>query len=446
MNLKRARQLNSNSYNKGPVVYWMSRDQRTKDNWALLFAQQQAIEKKSQLVVIFSLYPKYKNINLRQIDFMFKGLQVVEDNLNKLNIQFTLVNGFPDKTIPEFIKKEKVGMLITDFSPLLPTQNRKHKIAKQINIPFYEVDTHNIIPVWITSPKQEFAAYTIRPKINKVLSDFLDEFQSLKKHPYNNESKVKINWANELKKLNPDPSIKPLEYLSGEDNALKALFYFLEHKIDSYNEKRNDPTEDAQSDLSYYLHFGQLSSQRVALEINEMEISRGNKNAFLEELIIRKELSDNYCFYNQNYKSIKGLPEWALKSIEIHKNDKREVLYSLDQLEKAQTHDELWNASQLEMIHKGKTHGYMRMYWAKKILEWTKSTQQAIEFCIYLNDTYQLDGRDPNGYVGILWSVGGLHDRAWFDRPIFGKIRYMNYNGAKSKFNVQKYIEQNTYD
>lgn len=446
MNLKRARQLNRCIYEKGPVVYWMSRDQRTKDNWALLFAQQQALEYKVPLVVIFSLYPNYKNINLRQIDFMFKGLEVVEQNLNRLDIQFILLNGFPDKTISAFIKKEKAGMLITDFSPLQPSQKRKQKIANQIAIPFYEVDTHNIVPVWIASPKQEFGAYTLRPKINKLLSEFLEEFTQLKKHPYIYKKQSKINWEKELKDLNPDPSVKPLNYPSGEDYALKALYKFLEQKIDNYNQKRNDPTEDAQSNLSYYFHFGQLSSQRVALEINEMGISRENKNAFLEELIVRKELSDNYCFYNKNYKNILGAPAWALKTIELHKNDKREIIYSLDQLEQAQTYDELWNASQLEMIHKGKTHGYMRMYWAKKILEWTKSTQQAIDYCIYLNDKYQLDGRDPNGYVGIMWSICGLHDRAWFDRPIFGKIRYMNYNGAKSKFNVQKYIEQNTYD
>lgn len=446
VNTKRTILLNNKSYSSGPIVYWMSRDQRTKDNWALIFAQEQALEKKVPLLVIFSLYPKYKNINLRQIDFMFKGLQVVEKNLKKLNIPFILLTGKTEQIICDFVKKEKIGMIVTDFSPLLPSRKRKEKIANQISIPFYEVDTHNIVPVWIASPKQEFGAYTIRPKVNKLLSEFLEEFILLKKHPYTYEKSFKeVIWEKELKTLNPDSSVKPLDIPSGENNAIKAMHNFLTKRLDNYDEKRNDPTENGQSNLSYYLHFGQLSSQRVALEMGELAIDRKDKDAYLEELIVRKELSDNYCFYNKNYKSIKGLPNWALKTIDEHKDDKREITYTLDQLEKAQTHDELWNASQLEVVHKGKIHGYMRMYWAKKILEWTKSTQQAIDFCVYINDKYELDGRDPNGYVGILWSVGGLHDRAWFDRPIFGKIRYMSYNGAKSKFNIKKYIAQNQF-
>lgn len=166
------------------------------------------------------------------------------------------------------------------------------------------------------------------------------------------------------------------------------------------------------------------------------------KRAFLEELIIRRELSDNFCFYNEDYDNFKGFPEWAKKTLQKHKNDKREYLYSAIEFERALTHDELWNAAQMEIVRKGKMHGYMRMYWAKKILEWSESPEKAMEIAIYLNDRYGLDGRDPNGYTGIAWSIGGVHDRAWNERKIFGKIRYMSHGGCKSKFDVEKYIEQ----
>ncbi len=165
------------------------------------------------------------------------------------------------------------------------------------------------------------------------------------------------------------------------------------------------------------------------------------KDAFLEELIIRRELSDNFCFYNPRYDSFDGFPEWARKTLNEHRKDRRPYLYSLEQFETAQTHDKLWNAAQTEMVKRGKMHGYMRMYWAKKILEWTPSPEVAMEVAIHLNNRYELDGRDPNGYAGIAWSIGGVHDRAWNERNIFGKIRYMSYNGCKSKFNIEGYVE-----
>jgi len=156
--------------------------------------------------------------------------------------------------------------------------------------------------------------------------------------------------------------------------------------------------------------------------------------------VVRRELSDNYCFYNRAYDSTAGFPRWARETMEVHKNDPREYIYPLADFEAARTHDQLWNAAQNEMVYTGKMHGYMRMYWAKKILEWTQSPEQAMEFAIYLNDKYLLDGRDPNGYSGIAWSIGGVHDRAWGERPVFGKVRYMSYKGSKSKFNIEAYM------
>jgi deoxyribodipyrimidine photo-lyase len=218
------------------------------------------------------------------------------------------------------------------------------------------------------------------------------------------------------------------------------MYEFIQNRIEQYPEQSNDPNQNAISHMSPYLHFGQISAQRIALEVQKADISDEAREAYLEQLIIRRELTDNYCFYNDNYDSIDGFPDWAKKTIAEHKNDEREYVYKLEEFEKAQTHDDLWNAAQKEMVKKGKMHNYMRMYWAKKILEWTESVEDAFKIALYLNDKYELDGRDPNGYVGVAWSVGGVHDRAWQERDIFGKIRYMSYNGCKRKFDVERYI------
>jgi deoxyribodipyrimidine photo-lyase len=313
-----------------------------------------------------------------------------------------------------------------------------------MGIPFYEVDAHNIVPCWIASPKQEYTAATFRPKIKLVLPDFLREFPNLMRHPLSWKGKRKRNdWKKILEDLKVDTIVPEVSWLKpGAKAAGNALKKFIQRKLNDYPAARNDPTKDCQSNLSPYLHFGWISAQRVALEVQKSDVPQQAKQAFLEELIVRRELSDNFCFYKPEYDSVDAFPAWAKKTLAEHRDDERRHLYSLDEFEQARTHDDLWNASQMEMVKTGKMHGYMRMYWAKKILEWTASPEEALQFAIYLNDRYELDGRDPNGYTGISWSIGGVHDRAWPSRPIFGKIRYMSYNGCKSKFDVQAYIDK----
>lgn len=230
----------------------------------------------------------------------------------------------------------------------------------------------------------------------------------------------------------------------GEVEAKKILYKFIKTKLNFYVNDKNNPTKDVLSNLSPYIHFGQIFAQRITWEIiNSKEISKSSKDVFIEELIVRKELADNFCYYNEHYDSPNGFHPWAQKTLNSHLIDKREYIYSLKDLEDAKTHDELWNAAQLEMLQSGKMHGYMRMYWAKKILEWTETPFDAQKIAITLNDKYELDGRDPNGYAGIAWSLGGIHDRPWgLERPIFGLVRYMNYSGAKRKFNVEAYINK----
>ena len=444
INEKRIRILHKGIKRNGPVVYWMSRDQRVYDNWALLFSQQLALGGKNDLVIVFSLVPEFLGATIRQYDFMIKGLMEVEKELKKYNIPFIVLLGNPSVEIPKLINKHKASNLITDFDPLKIRIKWKNEIANNIVIPFYEVDAHNIVPCFYVSQKQEFGAYTIRPKIHKNLPEFLDEFPNLKIFKRSSEfSSNKIDWKEVYTSLKVNESVKPVDWINpGESAAHKTLKTFIENKFDKYAELRNDPNSNVVSNLSPYLHFGQISAQRIALIISSIG-SHPSSESFTEELIVRKELSDNFCYYNPNYDSFNGFPLWATKTLNDHKKDEREFVYSFKTFEQAKTHDDLWNAAQIELVNTGKMHGYMRMYWAKKILEWSKSPEDGLKIAIYLNDKYELDGRDPNGYVGCAWAIGGVHDRAWGERRIYGKIRYMNRNGAKRKFDIDKYISRN---
>jgi len=443
INEKRIRLPKDGTETNGPVIYWMSRDQRAHDNWALLFAQKLALEKKRNLAVTFSLVPEFLDATLRQYDFMLKGLMEVEKELKRFNIPFFILLGNPKEEIPKFIKESKASNLVTDFDPLKIKRKWKNDISKKIKVPFYEVDAHNIIPCFYVSQKQEFGAYTIRPKIHKNLPEFLDDFPKLKKMKSSDSfSANKIDWESVYNSLKVNEKVNPVDWLKpGEEAAHKKLKKFIEKSLDTYENLRNDPNAGVLSKLSPYLHFGQISAQRVVLIVSGLG-NHPSAESFLEELIVRRELSDNFCYHNVNYDSFRGFPGWAEKTLNEHRKDEREFVYSLKEFEKATTHEDLWNAAQKEMLITGKMHGYMRMYWAKKILEWSKSPEEALKTAIYLNDKYELDGRDPNGYTGCAWAIGGLHDRAWAERPVYGKIRYMNRNGAKRKFDVEKYVKR----
>jgi len=444
MKQERIRLLKDGVRKKGPVLYWMSRDQRAHDNWALLYAQEMALRAKAPLGVVFCLVSEFLGASIRQYSFMLKGLKETEQYFKEKQIPFILLEGPPVKRLPEFAHQHGISALVTDFDPLRIKKEWKKKVAQQIKIPFFEVDAHNIIPCWHASPKKEFAAYTFRPKVKRILDEFFEPFPPLKKHPIPWKAEyAPTDWEDARKSPKVDRKVAEIEWLKpGEKEAKRILKNFIKNKLSDYDQGRNDPNRDAPSDLSPYLHFGQVSAQRIALEVLKDGAKDQNQDAFLEELIVRRELADNYCYYNADYDIFKGFPDWAKKTLNEHRKDKREYVYSYKQFEEGKTHDALWNAAQKQMIKTGKMHGYMRMYWAKKILEWTKSPERAQKIAIDLNDKYELDGRDPNGYAGIAWSIGGVHDRAWFNRPIFGKIRFMSAKGALSKFDVNAYISK----
>ncbi|XP_016844206.1 deoxyribodipyrimidine photo-lyase isoform X3 [Nasonia vitripennis] len=447
-NKKRVRILTDSdevsSESKG-IVYWMFRDARVHDNWAMLFAQKIALKNKVPLHVCFCILPKFLDATIRHYKFLLEALEEVEKDCKELNINFHLLHGEPNTAIINFVEKYKMGAVIADFFPLrLPLfwlEDIKKKLPKKI--PLCQVDAHNIVPCWVASEKLEYAARTIRNKINSKLDEFLTEFPPVIKHPHTSDQKFdKINWDTALDDVLVDKSVDKITWAkAGYKGGIAELDKFLKIRLRIYDEKRNNPIFNALSNLSPWFHFGMISVQRCILEAKKYK-SQYNKSveAFMEEAIVRRELSDNFCFYNEHYDSLKGAYDWARETLNQHRNDKRDYIYTLNELENGLTHDDLWNAAEIQLVKEGKIHGFLRMYWAKKILEWTETPDDALKWSIYLNDKYSMDGRDPNGYVGCMWSICGVHDQGWRERPVFGKIRYMNYKGCERKFDVQAFV------
>jgi len=443
------------------VVYIMSRDQRLQDNHALLAAQQDAITQKLPLYIYFNLLPKSGVRAREHFIFMLDGLKELSENAHKLNIGFVIWHGKLVNNLEKFCKEYAPASLYFDFSPLNGPRQAHKLFAKQADIPCYEVDTHNIIPVYVASDHQEFAAHTFRSKVHALLAKYLIEPEKLIRHPFDPIKADQPSWQFE-DLLNVIPANKvTYQFTSGEAAAHAALKKFIENKLAHFAQDRNNPTVDGTSNLSPYLHYGHISSLRVALEVlsqvkhepllfREARMASAGQgpslidgmNALFEEMIVRKELSDNFCFFAKSYDTFAGAPAWATDSLAQHIHDNREYAYTLSEWEQAKTHDPAWNAAQKQLTSVGKMHGYMRMYWAKKILEWSKTPEDALKTALYLNDHYSIDGGDPNGYVGILWSIAGLHDRPWTERPVFGKIRYMNYEGLKRKFDIESYCKK----
>ena len=444
MNEERVRLLKSGIERQGPVLYWMSRDQRACDNWALLYARGLAVKRKVPLLVAFCLVPDFLGATARHYDFMLRGLRETDETLRRKNIPFYLLRGDPPSEIPALVNRLGVGVLVTDFDPLRIKRDWKRTVCDRVTVPIREVDAHNIVPCWRTSEKQEFGARTIRPKIRRHLPVFLEDFPPLRRIAGQWPGRCPdIDWRGLFRKAGGSADGgQGAGPAPGTKEGTKALREFIANGLGDYAVRRNDPVADGQSHLSPYLHFGQISAQRTALEVGKSGTDGPSKEAFLEELVVRRELADNFCFYNERYDSCEGFPAWARETLDRHRLDRRPYLYSLHEFENARTHDDLWNAAQTEMVRHGRMHGYMRMYWAKKILEWAESPEEAVRIAIYLNDRYELDGRDPNGYTGIAWSIGGVHDRAWGERKVFGKIRYMSYQGCRHKFDTDEYIRR----
>lgn len=392
-------EFNNKEIKQGSIVYLMEREIRIIDNFALQFAIQKSNELNQPLKTICARpFYEYKP----KQGFIDNQINEVKKNFLKFDFDFEICE---EKDIPEHLSKLDISLLIFDFNPLL---NRDYLANKDYKI--YEIDGHNIVPARFLSDKQEYNAMTMRKKIYYKIFPFLTE--------YDNFTNIKTE-------------------------ADLLLDDFIQNKLPQYAEFKNNPSKNVLSGLSKYMNLGFISSQRAALEVIKSNAEDINKAVFLEELIIQKELSDNFCLYCRNYKTLDCIPLWAKNSLMEHENDLRVYNYKLTDFENAKTHDRLWNAAQIQLINDGGIHGYLRMYWAKKILEWSQSPQTALDIAIYLNDKYSYDSPSPSAYAGILWAIGALHDRAFRNFPVTGKIRRMTYDSLKHKFNIEDYISQN---
>eukprot|EP01033_Poteriospumella_lacustris_P002510 gene2510-1820_t len=376
---------------------------------------------------------------------MVEGLKEVESQLRNLDIPFHLLFGNPLETIPQFVKEKHSALLVTDFSPLRVGQGWVTGVSDVLDssssIPVIQVDAHNIVPCWVASPKLEYSARTFRGKIVPKIAEYLREVPPPTSNPSGSLDIDPIDWDAAMSRLEINREVGPVSWIRpGYTAAQEMLNDFIASRLKDYGENRNDPNKNAVSHLSPYIHFGHLSVEKAVITLKAMKKGGSSVDSFIEEAVVRRELTDNFCYYNPNYDSLEGCYEWAKETLEAHRRDPRPIVYTREQFEAATTHDDLWNAAQLQMVKEGKMHGFLRMYWAKKILEWSATPDDALAIAIYLNDKYELDGRDPNGYVGCMWSIGGIHDQGWGERAIFGKIRYMNYQGCQRKFDVKKFV------
>ncbi|MFL6449842.1 MAG: deoxyribodipyrimidine photo-lyase [Bryobacteraceae bacterium] len=433
------------------VLYWAQANRRVDANHGLVYAVE--IANRLELPVLWyeGVTCVYPYANDRVHTFLLQGVPETARRLKKAGIGYAFHLRKARDSKPSYLPDlaKEAAAVVTDDYPILIIREHNAQMPAKVDVPYYAVDSSCIVPM-STFEKREFAAYTIRPKIHRLLPRFLQPPDPLRvKVRYRGPTPdfhIEVTEANipELVRSSEiDHSVAPsVSFDGGRLEAEKLLRYFLENNLKRFDRDRNQPAEHATSHLSPYLHFGQMSSLEVALAVKEHAGKHHlMADGYLEELIVRRELSFNYVRHVDRPDRLENLPEWAQQTMNMHAQDKRDPLYSAMQMEAAETYDDLWNATQKEMLLRGKIHGYYRMYWGKKILEWSKTYQEAVNFMIDSHGKYALDGRDPNTYTNVLWCFG-LHDRAWGERPIFGKIRYMSRASTKRKTNSKAYIDE----
>jgi deoxyribodipyrimidine photo-lyase len=433
------------------VLYWMQMYKRTTRNHALNFAVVMANERKLPLVVYEGLKYYYPWANDRLHTFILEGVAEKREEFSKKGIRYVFYlqqdNKSPGNTVARIAKE--AALIVTDDFPCFIIPHHNKVIAERAEIPVYAVDSNGMIPM-SKLEKEEYAAYTIRPKIRKLWPEYSKPFKDAKIKIEKPRLKVDCpetlvtdkNIAELVAACDIDHSVKPSPlYHGGNKNAKARLKLFLEEIFPTYEETRNEAAADGSSRLSMYLHFGFISVYEIVEAVNKLKSApKESTRVFLEELVVRRELSFNFTRHNPKYDSLECLPAWVQQTMREHVDDAREIIYSLEELENCQTHDEVWNAAQRELAETGGMHNYVRMLWGKNVIAWTKNYEEAFAILEHLNNKYAIDGRNPNSYAGILWCFG-KHDRPWFERPVFGKIRYMNSNGTRRKIDAPKYIE-----
>jgi deoxyribodipyrimidine photo-lyase len=449
---ERVLQLNDKPINEKAryVLYWMQMYKRVDNNHSLIYAIRRANELKLPLVVYEGLKNYYPWASDRIHTFILEGVEEKRKAFEALGIRYVFYlqqdASSPQNTVAALARD--AALIVTDDFPcfIIPEHNRR--IAERAEIPVFAVDSNGVVPM-SKFDKEEYAAYTIRPKIKKLLDRYL------KPLPFETVDVASVGLAvdcpetivtsetirNLVSACDIDHSVPASgHYRGGTIEGRKRLRKFVDEILPEYDTARSKPDRDGSSRLSAYLHFGFLSPLEIALSVRDADAPQESIDAYLEELIVRRELSYNMTLFNDKYDSLDALPAWVHKTMRAHAGDDRTHLYSLEQLEAGETHDELWNAAQREMVVTGEMHNYVRMLWGKNVIAWSPSYEVAFETLVHLNNKYCLDGRNPNSYCGILWCFG-KHDRPWMERPVFGQIRYMTSGSTGKKFDSKKYIE-----
>ena len=426
------------------VLYWMQQSQREQSNPALECAARWANRLGKPLVVAFCLVADYPDANRRHFAFMLEGLAETARRVEKRGVRFIARLGAPPKIIAELA--EKAALIVCDRGYLRHQVAWRRELQKSVAKRILQVESDVIVPIECASDKREWAARTIRKKINNRVDDFVRRLSATSLDVAADGLDVRgdldmARWPEMLDKLDIDHDVKAVDrFTPGTEAAQAKLTGFLRSGLVGYADDRNDPAESKASELSPYLHFGQISPVEIALKVMRAKgPSTADKDAFLEELIVRRELACNFVHFTPDYDSYQPLPDWARRTLQEHKSDERPTTYTRNRLENAETDDPYWNAAMQEMVLTGYMHNQMRMYWGKKIIEWTNTPRYAYSTALYLNNKYFLDGRDPNSYANIGW-LFGLHDQAWGERPIFGKVRYMSAGGLERKFKIDRYV------
>lgn len=449
---ERVVQLNDAEINSNAryVLYWMQMFKRTSHNHALIFAIRKANELKLPLVVYEGLKYYYPWASDRIHTFILEGVEEKRKEFERLGIRYVFYLQKDKRSPKQTVAKlaQDAACIVTDDFPCFIIPKHNERISEKATVPVYVVDSNGIVPM-AKFDKEEYAAYTIRPKINRLLDNYLKplteesvEIESLDLKVDCPETAVTSATISKLvSECDIDHAVKPSNhYHGGTVNGRKRLRKFVDEILPDYDKARSKPDRDGSSRLSSYLHFGFLSPLEIALAVKGANAPQESIDAYLEELIVRRELSYNFTRHNPKYDSLESLPAWVQKTMREHADDERQFNYTLEELEAGETHDELWNAAQREMVVTGEMHNYVRMLWGKNVIAWSASYEIAFETLVHLNNKYCLDGRNPNSYTGILWCFG-KHDRAWFERHVFGMIRYMTSGSTGKKFDSKKYID-----
>lgn len=426
------------------VLYWMQAAQRAAGNLALEHAIGLADARGQPVLVGFGLMDDYPEANLRHYTFMLEGLRETATALRRRGIPFVLRHGPPAAVA--LALAGQASLVVCDKGYLRHQRAWRQELAERAGCQVIEVEGEVVVPVVLASDKAEIGARTLRPKLLRLRERFLEPLPERKPRQDGLDLDVRGDLdpddiAGCLAALRLDRSVGPVTRFKGGTREARArLDRFLDQRLAGYHDGRNDPARQQTAELSAYLQFGQISPVEIALRTIEAAApGDANRTSFLEELIVRRELAHNHVTYRPDYDQPSCLPDWAKRTLARHAADPRPYLYGLDELAEGATHDPYFNAAMREMRVTGYMHNYMRMYWGKKILEWSPDPETAFAHALQLNNRYFLCGRGPNAMTNVGWLLG-LHDRPWVERPIFGQVRYMNARGLERKFAIADYV------